>query len=184
MPDERVLDVSCGTGTLAVLLKLACPRADVVGLDADEAVLRHAVAKAARAGVQVAWCRGMADALPFGPGTFDKAVSSLFFHHLPPPTKRAVFARIHDLLVPGGLFLVDWGRPSGPFMRALFYTVQLLDGFESTADHARGRLPDLMREAGLVDIVETFHWETPFGARPNRRTVLDHAVAMSAGNTA
>lgn len=147
-----------------MLLKRACPRADVVGLDADEAVLRQAVAKAARTGVQVAWCRGMADAPPFGPGTFDRAVSSLLFHHLPPPTKRAVFARIHDLLAPGGgLFRVDWGRSSALLMRMLFYSIQLLDGFESTADHALGRLPDLMREAGFDNIVKGFHWETPFG---------------------
>ena len=31
---HRVLDVGCGTGTLAVAIKEATPRADVIGLDA------------------------------------------------------------------------------------------------------------------------------------------------------
>ena len=34
-PGDRILDVGCGTGTLAVLLKQAVPEAHVVGLDAD-----------------------------------------------------------------------------------------------------------------------------------------------------
>jgi SAM-dependent methyltransferase len=47
-PGMRVLDLGCGTGTLAVWLKQRTPAAEVVGLDADPAVLALARRKATR----------------------------------------------------------------------------------------------------------------------------------------
>ena len=37
-PGHRVLDVGCGTGTLAILMKRRCPDAEVIGIDGDMAV--------------------------------------------------------------------------------------------------------------------------------------------------
>jgi hypothetical protein len=41
--------------------------------------------------------------------------------------------------------------------------VQLLDGFETTEDSVRGRLPSLMREAGFTEVAETHRERTVFG---------------------
>ena len=45
LPDQRILDVGCGTGTLTLLLKRAAPNAVVIGLDADPTMLRIARTK-------------------------------------------------------------------------------------------------------------------------------------------
>jgi SAM-dependent methyltransferase len=76
---KRVLDVGCGDGDLAV--ELARRGATVVGLDASPTMIAAARARAAQAGQPVAFVPGMAQALPFAPGSFDivAAVTILCF---------------------------------------------------------------------------------------------------------
>ena len=93
-PGDRILDVGCGTGTFAVMLKRAEPGAHVIGLDPDPDVLARARAKAAKAGVEVGFRQGFArDADAEGAG-FTKAVSSLVFHQVPMEEKRAGLAQV------------------------------------------------------------------------------------------
>ncbi len=144
-----ILDVGCGTGTLAV--QLACRAADVrvIGLDGDPNVLKRAAAKAEAAAVKVELLRGMADSIPLEDASVDSATSTLLFHHLAPDTKARVLAEIRRVLRPGGrLVIADYGRPQDRLMRAAFLFVQLLDGFQSTREHVAGRLPDLIADAG------------------------------------
>src|SRR5688572_3074650 len=46
-PGQRILDLGCGTGTLAIMVKQAQPGTDVVGLDADADMLKVAKYKSA-----------------------------------------------------------------------------------------------------------------------------------------
>src|SRR5690348_3277744 len=64
-PSHRVLDVGCGTGTLAVLIKRRLPTIAVAGADPDPKALERARRKAARARVDVRFERAFGDALPF-----------------------------------------------------------------------------------------------------------------------
>jgi SAM-dependent methyltransferase len=132
-------------------------------------VLSRARRKASAAGLGIAFLQGFADELrsgePFAPASFGKAVSSLMFHHLPSAAKRRTLANLRALLgEKGELHIADWGKPGNALMRALFLPVQLLDGFETTADNVRGRLPAFMRAAGFKDVEETQRWATPFGS--------------------
>lgn len=171
-PGHRVLDVGCGTATLTMLLAQACPDAEVVGLDGDARVLALARDKIARAGLRVELREGMAFDPLFPPGSFDRVVSSLVFHHLETADKRRTLARIFELLRPGGeLHIADWGRAGGPLMRIAFLSVQLLDGFRTTADNVRGRLPALIAEAGFAAVEETHRERTIFGTLSIYRAV-------------
>lgn len=167
-PGERILDFGCGTGTLTVMLQQARPQAEIVGLDIDRDVLRIARAKAAAASVSISFLQGRAGdpsiVAMLGPGSFDKIVSSLVFHHLSTDEKRLALATAYDLLRSGGeMHVADWGRPANALMRLLFHTVQVLDGYSNTSDNVQGRLPDRLREAGLSDVAETHRASTVFG---------------------
>src|SRR5437899_1056296 len=47
-PADRVLDLGCGTGTMAVQIKKRFPRVEIIGLDPDPRALARARKKAAR----------------------------------------------------------------------------------------------------------------------------------------
>lgn len=163
-PGARVLDLGCGTATLTLLAKGACPDADVVGLDGDPEILERARHKAQRAGAVLTFDRAMSHQMPYADDSFDGVLSSLFFHHLTREAKMATLREVHRVLKPGGtLHVADWGKAANPLMRALFVLVQLLDGFETTGDNVAGLLPTFMTEAGFTDVAETRRFATPLG---------------------
>lgn len=163
-PQHRVLDLGCGTATLTIAIKRACPGAEVIGVDADPEIVALAWRKIERTGVSIEAALGNAQRLPFRNASFDRVVSSLVFHHLTHDAKLAALREARRVLASGGeVHIADWGRPHGPLMRLAFYGVQLLDGFETTRDSVLGVLPDLMRDAGFRDVHETRRMRTPLG---------------------
>jgi ubiquinone/menaquinone biosynthesis C-methylase UbiE len=149
----RVLDVGCGTGTLAILTKRQHPGAMVVGVDPDPKALAVAQRKAARRGVEVTFDQGYCQGLPYPDGHFDVVLSSMMLHHLSRDVKRAMFREVSRVLAPSGHFhAMDFGPPRGPFSRLV---ARLMRGHASIADNLEGHLPQLMREAGLCSVDET-----------------------------
>ena len=163
-PGMRVVDVGCGTGTLALMLAAAEPRAEVVGLDPDARILGIARDKAERERVRIEWVEGSAVAPPFPPASFDRATSSLVFHHLTTTEKQAAFAALRALLRPGGeLHIADFGQPHTLYTQLAAAAFQWFDGADRTADNLGGRLPALLRAAGFSEVSETERWSTAFG---------------------
>src|SRR5260370_3941281 len=71
-PGESVLDIGCGTGTLAIAAKQRVGSAGrVYGVDASPEMLARAGRKAKKAGAEVVFKNGIAEALPFPDGQFD-----------------------------------------------------------------------------------------------------------------
>jgi ubiquinone/menaquinone biosynthesis C-methylase UbiE len=176
-PGQRVLDLGCGSGTLAILASERQPDAAIAGIDADPGMVERARRKAEAAGAKIELQVGSATALPHPDGSFDVVLSSLLFHHLPRDAKEQAAREIARVLAPGGrVAIADWGAPSDPLMRALFLTIQLVDGFETTADSVAGRLPGILRAAGLGEVRERDRLRTLYGS-----LVLLEALRAPAG---
>ncbi len=167
-----MLDVGCGTGTLTLMLKRSCPDATVVGLDGDPKALAIAATKAREANLELELREGMSFSLGVPDASFDHVTSSLLFHHLDFVAKLCTLHSAKRALKPGGeLHIADWGRAHGPLMRFVFLGVQLLDGFATTTDNVRGRLPELIERAGFQDVFETARFRTPLGTMSLYRAV-------------
>ena len=68
------------------------------------------------------------------------------------------------MLKPNGQLVIgDWGRARTILMRIAFYTVQILDGFETTNDNVNGLLPNFIKDAGFTDVEETSFLNTKIG---------------------
>jgi ubiquinone/menaquinone biosynthesis C-methylase UbiE len=163
-PGHRVLDLGCGTGTLAAMAKRSAPGAELVGLDGDPEVLERARAKTAEEGLEARFDEGLSTELPYEDGSFDRVLSTLFFHHLSGAEKRRTAHELARVLRPRGeLHVADLGRPADPLMRALVWQIRLFDGLERTHDNVAGWLPAIFSEAGLVESRERDRLRTPVG---------------------
>jgi ubiquinone/menaquinone biosynthesis C-methylase UbiE len=155
-PDDVIVDVGCGTGSLALLLARVEPEALLTGVDPDRDVLARAERKTP-AGAHVRWQVGMGDALVdvLGEGSADTVVSSLVLHQCPMPMKQAILASMFAVLRSGGrVVIADYGWQRSTLMRLAFRIVQLADGREDTEPNARGVLPELMSQAGFHGVRE------------------------------
>lgn len=165
-PGHAVLDVGCGTGTLAILAKKRQPSARVTGLDGDPAVLAIARRKVTRSGVDVELREDLASATPvFAPGSFDRVVSSLVLHHLTTDEKREALQATRRWLRPDGeLHVLDFGPQQGLYASTVARGIGWLDGAERLRDNWGGRLPLMMQQAGFACARETGRALTIFGS--------------------
>jgi ubiquinone/menaquinone biosynthesis C-methylase UbiE len=145
---ESVLDVGCGTGTLAIAAKRRVgPAGAVYGVDASPEMLRRAGKKARKAGVEVFFRNGLAEALPFPDGQFNLALSTVMLHHLPQKTRRQCAREIRRVLKPDGRVLaVDFEGFSDQKR-------SFLSHFHRPHGHVRVQdIVTLLEEAGLRTI--------------------------------
>lgn len=140
-----VLEIGCGTGTVAIRIAKDYPQVRVTAIDPDSLALARAKRKAARARVSIAFRHGFGEDLPFEDRSFDRVFSSMMFHHLRHDVRASVLSEIHRVLRPGGrLELLDF---AGGAHTAL---AQLLHGNQLNAA-AEERLLRRLGEAGLTD---------------------------------
>jgi ubiquinone/menaquinone biosynthesis C-methylase UbiE len=110
-----VLDIGCGTGTLAILAKRVVEGSGVVhGIDASPEMIARARRKAKRSGMDVVFEMAQAQSLPFPDARFDVVLSTVMLHHLPRAARAQAVRDARRVLKPGGrLLAVDFVRRSG-----------------------------------------------------------------------
>ncbi len=100
---DRFLDLGTGDGRLAALICSRYPDSRGVGIDASEPMLARAATRFGRDAPVELIAHDLTEPLALS-GPFDVVVSGLAIHHLDDERKRALFAEIHALLAPEGIF--------------------------------------------------------------------------------
>jgi tRNA (cmo5U34)-methyltransferase len=135
-PDQplRVIDLGCGTGTVAARVKQRFPRARITCVDLAENMLALARTKlAAFDGIDVE----QGDFLTYQfKGPYNVALSSLALHHLETDAdKRSFYSRLFAALAPGGVFWnADAALGATPAVQQMF--------MEKWKDHMRVTVPE------------------------------------------
>jgi ubiquinone/menaquinone biosynthesis C-methylase UbiE len=122
---EKILDVGCGTGSLAFALAEAANLERIAAIDASEIYL--AAARAKNKDPRISFEHADARALPFEDGSFDRAMSLLVLQFIP-ETERAV-REMCRVVRPGGIVAATvWDAFGGmPNQRMFWDTAAMLD---------------------------------------------------------
>ena len=138
-PDDRVLDLACGTGD--ILFRAARGAKSGVGLDVTHRMLQLARARTAP-GRNVEWLCGDMTALPLRAASFDVVTTGYGLRNV--PDLGAAIAEIHRVLATGGRLLsLDFNRPENSFVRAVY--LWYLTAVGSALGFALHRDPDTYR---------------------------------------
>jgi ubiquinone/menaquinone biosynthesis C-methylase UbiE len=106
-PGETVLDVGCGTGTLALVAKERIGKTGCVsGVEPSVRMIAYARRKAKRAGLSIDFQLGVIEELAFPEQSFDVVLCIWMIHHVPDDLKRRGLAEMARVLRPGGRLLV------------------------------------------------------------------------------
>jgi ubiquinone/menaquinone biosynthesis C-methylase UbiE len=107
-----VLDIGCGTGTLAIAAaRHVGTTGAVTGIDASPSMIARANRKAGRGDARATFQVAVAEHLPFPDRRFDVVFSTLMLHHLPGKTRQQCAGEIKRVLKIGGrVVAVDFGR--------------------------------------------------------------------------
>jgi ubiquinone/menaquinone biosynthesis C-methylase UbiE len=158
-PGDAVLDVGCGTGTLAIQAKHRVGDAgSVAGVEPSKKLLAGARRKAAKERLTIDLRQGGVEQLDFPDESFVVVTSSFVMHHLPDGILRRGLGEIRRVLRPGGrLLIVDFKRPEETAFRP-----------EAFGESTQGLqdLPAMLRQHGFTDIQSG---EMPFRIRSMSR---------------
>jgi SAM-dependent methyltransferase len=142
---ERVLDVACGTGVVAVTA--ARRGANVAGLDLTPELLARARENAEIAGVAIEFIEGDAEALPYPDAAFDVVLSQ--FGHMFAPRSTVVTREMLRVLRPGGRLAFSTWPPEHFTGRMFLFVAGYLpppQGVEAPASPALWGDPNVVRE--------------------------------------
>jgi len=166
---RRILDLGTGDGRLLALVKIALSertavdrngRMEAVAVDFSPAMLEVARKRFAGDSSVTIVAHNLDQPLP-ALGRFEAVLSCFAIHHLLHERKRALYAEIHELLNPGGVFC-NLEHVASPTARLHEEFLRCL-GITPETEDPSNKLLDLetqlqwLREIGFVDV--DCHWK-------------------------
>lgn len=143
---SRVLDIGTGTGFVALLL--AELGHQVVGVDASEAMLAHARAKAAEHGGDITLEKGVTEQLPFDDACFDAITARHFIWTLLEPERA--FSEWRRVLIPGGTLVADCSL--NPHVATRHYTDDVAAALPFRGLTDPSPVAQALRSAGFTEV--------------------------------
>lgn len=155
---ENLLDVGCGTGSLAQAVARRLGAGNLIGIDVSPVYVDWA--KSTNADKRISFEVGDASALRFADRTFDRTLSMLVLNFVP-EHRKAAMEMIRVTRHGGTVAAATWRMAGGLVMSRMFWdTAAALDrgasayrarAFSAPLTHA-GELADLFREIGLGNV--------------------------------
>ena len=153
---QRILDLGCGTGTTALMLKQRFPAAAVIGLDLSPQMLVVCDRKAQDANLDFTFRQCYAMDTGLDAESFDVVCATLLFHETPTPVAQTILQESLRLLRPGGQVLILDGNQKT--LRAVGW---LSDIFEEPfiREYAQGSVDAWLGAAGCEAVrTEDVFW--------------------------
>jgi ubiquinone/menaquinone biosynthesis C-methylase UbiE len=151
-PNERVLDVACGTGIVARLVRERCgPATRIAGVDIN----LEMVAIARSVAPDIEWIEGNALKLPFQTGTFDLVLCQQALQFF--PDRAAAVGEMRRVLTEGGRVALSTWRPiaENPLFTKLHGLAVARFGPHEDRRFSFGdpnRVSELLTQAGFCDV--------------------------------
>lgn len=141
---RRFADLGCGDGVLTAAILDRFTKASAVLVDHSVSMLKNARQRFSDSGKRVEFVEAdlagtkWVTSLPPG-GSFDAVVSGFAIHHLSDRRKRSLYAEIHDLLTPGGVFInIEHVSSPTPELET-FFNESLVDSIHAHDKRTGGR---------------------------------------------
>ncbi len=156
-PDERVLDVACGTGVVARLASQRVGAAGTVaGLDVNPGMLAVA-SSATPPGMSIEWREASAEAMPFADASFDVVLCQMGLEFV--PDKHAALREMRRVLASGGRLILNVPGPTPRLLAIMGEALARHIGAEAAGFvnhvfslHDTAELQNLISGAGFRDV--------------------------------
>jgi ubiquinone/menaquinone biosynthesis C-methylase UbiE len=154
-PNDRVVDLACGPGTLA--LQFARQVSWVCGVDLTPAMLNRARGTAQTDGLyNLAFTLGDAQALPFADGSLDISVTSYSLHHMAHPA-RMIREMARVVKRGGHVGIIDIVVPEDPARAEAANRIEIARDVSHTRSLGRKDLDDMITAASLRILASEVH---------------------------
>ena len=156
-PDDRLLDVGCGTGAAVRAAAEVVERA--VGVDLSPKMLAEARERA-RGLPNVEFVEGDSENLPFGGGEFTAVICTTSLHHYPNP--EAATREMARVLTPDGRAVIGDGTSDALFMRVADFLCRTFERGH-VRFHRAEDLRRMLEDAGFPRTERRSFWGGAYG---------------------